>query len=174
MENLPSFYLLKTYSWTDDITDELDDVIFGNLKEFLKEEHGINQPRRLIARRIKTRDEYAQLSDESNNTLTEKEKKDSLEKLAKKIILAWGRINFGRKNRPPVNYFEHVARKDWKNDSDIIASRSKFYAHIEPETRFIYDSRVAMALFLLTLLSNQKKKLFSFLSLQGVQMLIGR
>lgn len=114
----------------------------------------------MIARRIKTRDEYAQLSDESNNTLTEKEKKDSLEKLAKKIILAWGRINFGRKNRPPVNYFEHVARKDWKNDSDIIASRSKFYAHIEPETRFIYDSRVAMALFLLTLLSNQKKNFF--------------
>lgn len=155
------FYLLETYSWKDDIKDELGGEGFKNLKKFLKEEHGINQPRKLIARRIKTRDEYAWLNDNSNDTLTNQEKQDQLEKLAKKIIFQWGRISFGgQKKKSDVNYYERVRIEERENDSEIIASRSKFYAHTRPEIRFIYDSRVAMALFLLTLLSNQKKTFF--------------
>lgn len=55
-----------------------------------------------------------------------------------------------------MNYYERVRIEERENDSKIIASKSKFYAHTRPEIRFIY----AMALFLLTLLSNQKKTFF--------------
>lgn len=159
------YYLLRTYDWKDDIRDELDSCRFGKLKELLQEDIGAIQPARLIARRIKASNEFKNILKENSELSAERTQK--LEDFAKNIVNGWGKIKL---NKP---YYERLKEKEGdspdgdnekkgekekkrQNDSELIASRSKLYAHIKPGSKFIYDSRVAMALFLLALLWEKK------------------
>lgn len=162
------YYLLRTYEWKDDIRDELDSKRFGNLKKLLQEDIGAIQPERLIARRIKASNEFKNILKE-NSELSE-ERRQKLESLAKEIVNGWGRIKLRepyyerlkgeeeKKEEKPDGPKEEKKVKEKKkpNDSELIASRSKLYAHLEPGSKFIYDSRVAMALFFLALLWEKK------------------
>jgi hypothetical protein len=144
------YHLLRTYCWThcgkNKVDDDLEEVGMGNLKQFLKRNE-IIEPGCLIAQRVKTQNKYNTLTEDSNEKNKDKEGliHSALEELARKVIHDWGGIGF----KDGTSYYDRVSSEDFEKDSEIIASRSKFYAHIQPEDKYIYDSRVSMALLIL-------------------------
>lgn len=143
------YHLLRTYCWTycgkNKVEDDLEEVGMGNLKQFLKRNE-IIEPGCLIAQRVKTQNKYKSLTEDSDGKNKDKEELNhgALEELARKVIQDWGGISF--KDR--TSYYDRVSSEDFETDSEIIASRSKFYAHTQPEDKYIYDSRVSMALLI--------------------------
>jgi hypothetical protein len=143
------YHLLRTYCWTycgkNKVDDDLEEVGMGNLKQFLKRNE-IFEPGCLIAQRVKTQYRYRFLTEDSNGKNKDKEELNhsALEELARKVIQDWGGIRF----KDGTSYYDRVSSDDFEKDSEIIASRSKFYAHTQPEGKYIYDSRVSMALLI--------------------------
>lgn len=143
------YHLLRNYCWTycgkNKVEDDLAEVGMGNLKQFL-EQNEIIEPGCLIAQRIKTQSNYKSLTEDSNGKNKDKEELNhsALEELARKVIQDWGGIRF----KDGKSYYDRVSSDDFETDSEIIASRSKFYAHTQPEDKYIYDSRVSMALLI--------------------------
>ena len=143
------YHLLRTYCWThcgkNKVEDDLAQVGMENLKQFLKRNE-IIEPGCLIAQRVKTQNKYKSLTEDSNGKKKNKEELNhsALEELARKVIQDWGGIRF----KDDKSYYDRVSSEDFEKDSEIIASRSKFYAHTQPEDQYIYDSRVSMALLI--------------------------
>lgn len=143
------YHLLRTYCWThcgkNKVDDDLEEVGMGNLKQFLKRNE-IIKPGCLIAQRVKIQYTYQSLAEDINGKNKKKEELNhsELEKLARKVIQDWGGIRF----KDGTSYYDRVSSADFEKDSEIIASRSKFYAHTQPEDQYIYDSRVSIALLI--------------------------
>lgn len=139
------YHLLRTYYWKNKVDDNLEEVGLGNLKQFLKRNE-ISEPRCLIAQRVKTQNEYKFLIEDNSGKNKDKEKLNhcALEDLARRVIQDWGGIRF----KECTSYYDRVSSDDFEKDSEIIASRSKFYTHTQPEAQYIYDSRVSMALLI--------------------------
>lgn len=139
------YHLLRTYCWKNKVKDDLEEVGLGNLKQFLKRNEVI-EPGCLMAQRVKIQSEYKFLTEDNNGISKDKEKlnHDDLERLARKVIQDWGGIRF----KDGTSYYDRVSSEDFEKDSEIIASRSKFYANTRPEDQYIYHSRVSMTLLI--------------------------
>lgn len=145
------YHLLRTYRSKNKVNDDLEEMGLGNLKQWLQRNE-IIEPGCLIAQRVKTRNEYKFLTEAPKGKNIEKINHTELEKFTRKIFQDWGGIRFN----DDTSYYERVSSTDFEMDIEIIAHRSKFYAHTHPEDRYIYDSRVSLTLLVFANLWKKK------------------